>query len=291
VRDPRQAELIRQAFIPRSDEYELIEFDYSALEFRGAANFWQDPAMVEYASDPKLDIHRDMAAECYGLSLDQVSKPCRSFAKNQFVFPVIYGSTHKACSRNLWIQIGRGDLKRVDGVPIYEHLRQLGITEMAAYAPDGSKLPHSYENMIQKVENRFHQRFPHWSSERDIWWEKYLERGWFKLSTGFVAQGVFSYNNLMNTPIQGPSFHILLWALTRINAYLKQHKMKSRVICQIHDSILGDVHQSERDDYIALCQRVMTLDVRKRFPWIVTTMGVEAEGSAVSWFHKKKIDL
>lgn len=291
VRDPRQAELIRQAFIPRSDEYMLVEIDYAALEFKGCANHWQDPDMIRYASDPSLDIHRDMAAECYCLSLDQVSKPCRSMAKNGFVFPVLYGSTHKACSRNLWQQIGRSELKRVDGMPIYEHLRQQGITEMAAYAPDGSKLSNTYESHIQRVEQQFHKRFPEWSTQRDIWWNQYLERGWFPLASGFVAQGVFSFNNLMNTPSQGACFHIVLWSLTQINKELKRRKMKSKLICTIHDSIVADVYLSELDDYLGMCKRIMTEDVRKHFPWIMTTLGVEAEASAVSWFHKSKVEI
>lgn len=277
IRDPRQAKLIRRSFIPRSDDHVLLETDYSALEFRGAANFWHDPAMVSYASDPALDIHRDMAAECFNLTKDQVSKPARSTAKNAFVFPVLYGSTYRNCSKNLWSQIHRQELSTAAGVGLYEHLRSKGIHDQKAF-----------ELHIKGVEDRFNKRFPHWSSEKDVWWDLYLKRGWFPLSTGFVCHGVFSYNNLMNTPIQGPSFHCLLWSLIQINKWLKKYKMRSKIIVQIHDSILMDVHRKELDDVLIKVEEVMTRDVRKHWDWIVTPLAVETEWSETNWFEKKK---
>lgn len=280
VRDPRQAMLIRRAFIPTSDEYVLVETDYSALEFRGAANFWQDPKMIAYGSDSSLDIHRDFAAEVYDLDLSDVSKPARSCAKNQFVFPILYGSSYVNISKNLWQQIHRQQVKTKAGVPMYEHLESRGIRNFK-----------DYETHCKKVQDKFHTMFPGWSRDRDIWWNKYLERGWFELSTGFVIKGLLGYNNLMNTPIQGPSFHCLLWSLIQINKELKQRKMKSKVICQIHDSIIGDVHRSEIQDYVALVTRVMTQDIRKHWHWIVTPLGVEVELAERNWFEKKPFHL
>jgi DNA polymerase-1 len=76
IRDPNIGKAIRSCFIPR-DGHVLVEIDYGALEFRICASFWKDTSMVAYASDPKLDIHRDMAMECYKLTQDQVTKQSR----------------------------------------------------------------------------------------------------------------------------------------------------------------------------------------------------------------------
>lgn len=278
TRDPKQAKLIRRSFIPRGTDYDLIERDYSALEFRGAANFWHDPSMVKYASDEKLDIHRDMAAECFLCELPEVSKIARTFAKNGFVFPVLYGSTYKRCSQNIWTQIHRAEIKTADGTCMYDHLASKGIHDFEAF-----------KTHIKNVEIRFGERFPHWCTEKDVWWKLYEQRGWFPLSTGFVQHGVHSYNDLMNWPIQGPSFHIMLWSIIQINNWLKKYKMKTKIITQIHDSILMDTYRKELQDVLAYSEKVMTIDVRKHWPWIVTPLAVETDISSTNWYEKKPL--
>jgi DNA polymerase-1 len=274
VRDKRQAKLIRRAYIPR-DGHVLVETDFSSMEFRGCASFWKDSAMVAYASDPKLDIHRDMAGECFLLPVDNVSKDCRAFAKNQFVFPELYGSYYVSMAAGLWTSISRAGLKTKDGVGIYEHLRTKGI-----------RTAKEFEGHIKRVEQKFNERFAHWSRAKDRWWQKYLERGWFPLATGFVCPGIFSYNNLMNTPIQGPSFHCLLWSVIQVNAWLKKNKMRSKIVGQIHDSILADVYEPELQDYLNYVREVMTVKVREHWDWIITPLDVEVDVSDRSWFDK-----
>ena len=277
VRNPKQAKLIRTAFIPSGPDYCLVERDYSALEFRGAANFWVDRSMITYASDNTLDIHRDIAAELFACTIKEVSKPARSTAKNAFVFPVLYGSTHRRCHDNIWNQISRTKITTQAGVDMFEHLASKGI-----------KTKDDFKMHVKKVEDRFGERFPTWNTERVKWWELYESRGWFPLSTGFIQQGVFSYNDLMNYPIQGPSFHIMLWSIIQINKWLKKNKMKSKIATQVHDSILLDVYKSELDDVLAYSEYVMTIAVRKHWPWIVTPLEIETEISYTNWFEKQK---
>ncbi len=278
TRDPILGKLIRTSYIPYTDDYVLVEIDYSALEFRGAANFWHDEQMVRYASDPKLDIHRDMGAECYKLDISDVSKTARTFAKNKFVFPTLYGSSYKNCAKNLWNEIKRSEIKSAAGIGLYEHLAAKGIRDFA-----------QYQTHVKEVYDRFEQRFPTWTKKKDIWWKQYLERGWFEMSTGFVCAGVFSYNNLMNTPIQGPSFHLLLWSLTRLQEWLLKYKMMSKIIAEIHDSIFMCVHRKELDVVLPKAKEIMTLDVKKHWPWILTTLGVEVEVGERNWFEKKPV--
>jgi DNA polymerase-1 len=278
-RDQRLAKLVRRAFIPRGPDYELVEADYGALEFRGAANFWKDPKMLAYASDPSLDIHRDMASECYLCTKAQVSKATRSVAKNSFVFPELYGSYWKNIGAGLWDQAERQGLE-VDGVPMKQHLATKGITGRDAY-----------RQHIKGVEERFGSRFSVWRDSRDEWWETYLKKGEFPLQTGFVCRGLYSYNNLMNYPIQGPSFHLLLWSLIQLDRWLVANKMKSMVIGQIHDSIMMDLHKREKNAVLNKLQAIMTVDVKRHWRWIQTPLEVEVEASGVSWFDKKEITM
>ncbi len=166
-----------------------------------------------------------------------------------------------------------------DGTCLYAHLRSKGIDNLEQFTKH-----------IKTVEEKFNNRFSHWSQEKDKWWDLYLKRGWFPLLTGFVCHGVFSYNNLMNTPIQGPSFHCMLWSIIQINKWLKNNRMKTKIITQIHDSILLDCARSELEDVLAYTEKVMTIDVRKHWPWIVTPLAVETEYSTTNWFEKKKYE-
>lgn len=291
IRDPRQAKLIRRAFVPRGDKYILVEIDYSALEFKGAAFFWKDQGMIEYASDPSLDIHRDMAAECYDLAIEMVTKQARSFAKNQFVFPILYGSYYVNCAANLWQNIGRAGLTTADGTPLYDHLAKQGITELGNCNPKKKPRAGTYEKLIKGVEDRFNERFPTWSEEKEKWWDLYLKRGWFEILTGFVCKGIYSRNNLMNTPIQGPCSHLLLWSLIELNKWLKKNKMRSKIIGTIHDSIEMDVHEDEFDDVIAMAHRIMTKMIREHWKWIVVPLDIEVEVSRTNWYEKKPYEL
>jgi DNA polymerase-1 len=271
IRDPLIGKLIRSCFIPRKDHV-LVEIDYSALEFKIAACFWRDDSMVAYASDPNLDIHRDMASECYRLDVDNVLSTARFFAKNQFVFPILYGSYYGNCAKNLWKE-SKG-LSCQDGMPLQEHLSDMG---MARYQ--------DFEEHIQNVEREFNVRFPTWSSRKEQWRRDYVRDGYFDLMTGFRCSGVYSINQLMNTPIQGPAFHCLLWCLIELVKWMIKKKMKSKVIGQIHDSIIADVHRSELDDFIQKARELMTRDIRRVWDWIIVPLDVDVETSETNWFE------
>ena len=82
IRDSKTAKIVRSCFIPR-EGHQFLELDYGALEVRGIACYCKDPYLIEYINDPTKDMHRDMAAECFLISPDQVDKTTRFYAKNQ----------------------------------------------------------------------------------------------------------------------------------------------------------------------------------------------------------------
>lgn len=276
IRDPKMGKPIRSCFIPR-DGHVLVEIDYGALEFRIAACHWKDEAMIAYACDPNLDVHRDMAAECFCIDSDEVTKQARFYAKNQFVFPTLYGSWYKNTAQNLWQAAEQNKLVDSSGVELIDRMAEQGVCR------------DDYERHVQGVEREFQARFPEWTRRKELWWDKYLKRGWFRMMSGFTVRGAYSRNFLMNCPVQGPAFHILLWSLTRLVKRTK--KWRTKIVGQIHDSIVADVHRDELDDYLALAKRTMTEDVREAMPWVVTDLEIEAEVAETNWFEKKAVEV
>lgn len=278
-REPETAKLVRPAFIPRDGNL-FVEVDMSSHEFRGCGFFWKDPKIIDYASNPELNIHRDIAMKCYKLDMDEWTKESRQEAKNKFVFPTLYGSYWKNTGRDLWEAIWRNEMATKQGLPLYDHLKKKGISSQDQFVQH-----------VKKVEYDFRDEFSHWDEQKDIWWDQYLKRGWFPLLSGFACKGKYSYNNLQNTPIQGPCFHIVLWSGIQINREIKRRKMGSRLLGTIHDSWLADVPKGELFDFVGMCQRIMTREVREHWPWVCVELEIEVDYSSRSWYHKKSLDL
>lgn len=287
IRDKLISKLVRSCFVPR-DGHVLVETDYGGHEFRVAACFWADSQMIAYASDPSKDIHRDIAAECFLCKTSQVSKQMRFYAKNQFVFPTLYGSYYVSCTRNLWKYVP--ELELADGTALHEWLFKKRVKMMGRCVSRERPRPRTYEAVVKQVEKNFMERFPQFADRREQWWDDYCRRGWFRMMTGFVVGGVMSRNAVFNYPVQGPAFHCLLWALIRLQKWLVDNKMKSRVVGQIHDSIVGDVHKRELPDYVAMARRLMMDEIRKAWSWIIVPLEVEVEVAETNWFEKHKYE-
>lgn len=287
IRDPEIGALIRKAFIPRKGRV-LVENDFGGVEVRIAACYHQDPRMLEYLNDPAKDMHRDMAAQLYKLEPGQVSKMARYCAKNMFVFPAFYGSYFVQCAPNLWNAIAKHKLE-VGGVPLGEHLAAQGIRSLGACRPKEEPRPGTFEQHVRRVEEDFWgRRFAAYAAWKKRWHEEYLRRGWFRLKTGFVCQGVYARNDVLNYPVQGAAFHCLLKSLIEVLRRVEKRCWRVLAVGQIHDSILADVPEAELQDYLALVHGVITRWLPRQWPWIVVPLEVEAEVAADNWFGKKQ---
>jgi len=291
VRDPVYGKLIRKLFIPR-DGHQLVEIDYSSIEVRIAACYTHDERLIRYINDPTSDMHRDMAMKLYMLDAEEVSKTIRYCAKNMYVFPEFYGSTYVRCSQNLWTAIDDLNLEmKESGIKLRKHLREKGIHKLGKCSFKEPPRRGTFEYHVQKVETAFWKDFSGYGSWKDQWEKDYKRDGGFDLLTGFRVDGVYTRNQILNTPIQGVAFHILLWSLIRLNRWLRANNMKTKIVGQIHDSILADVHEDEHDAYLRMAKRIMTEESRKFYPWIVVPLEVEAEGSGISWHDKQVISI
>lgn len=294
IRDPEMGEIIRKCFIPRPGHV-LIDADYKAVEVKVAYCYHWDPMMLAYLIDPTTDMHRDMAAECYMLRQDQVSKLVRYCGKNMYVFPQFYGSDYLNCCANLWRAITKMNLrvgKDNDGISLKEHLASKGITELGACDQKRKRkpVPGTFEHHIQQVDKKFWgKRFMVYKAWKDTWYAEYQRNGGFHTLTGFTERGIMSRNDVINHPVQGDAFHCTLWSAIEIDREIRRNKMRAKLIGQIHDSINGDVPKDEEKDYIAMSKEIMSNRIRDVWRWIIVPLEVEIEVAEDNWFEKKAV--
>lgn len=290
IRDPRIAKIIRQCFVPR-DGHQLVEMDFGAIEVRAAAWYHKDPTMLDYL-EQGYDLHSDMAAQVFLLPKSEITKPLRHLGKNGFVFPEFYGAWYKSVCKQLWNE--SAGLTTSSGVPVHQHLASKGIHALGSCSYKKDPAAGTYELHISEVENHFwKKRFPVYTQWKESFFDEYLRLGGFMNLTGFAFNGVYTRKEVINYPVQSVGFHCLLWTLIQMQRHINKYQWKSRIVGQIHDSIVADVHQSEVQDFLAVAGWFMRHAIRKFWPWIITKLEVEAEAAPIgqSWYYKTKIDI
>jgi len=279
-RDGEIKRIIKRAIRPRKGHH-IVEIDYSGIEVKIAACYHHDPTMLKYIHNPKSDMHRDMAQQCFMLKDDEWTKMTRYVAKNMFVFPQFYGDYYKSCASNQWNACDSLGLVTAQGLPIRQHLKKKGINTLK-----------QFENHIKSVENNFwNKRFKVYNKWKNKHVALYERRGWFDLKTGFRCQGIMRRNEVINYPVQGAAFHCLLWSLINVNKILLEKGYKTCIIGQIHDSLVLDTHHGELDEVLRICKHVMCEALKVHWDWIIVPVGIEIEVAPLnkSWYEKDEV--
>jgi len=96
-------------------------------------------------------------------------------------------------------------------------------------------------------------------------------------------------NDCVNYPIQGSAFHCLLWSFIESDRVMREEKWDTKIIGQIHDEIILDVHPDELDHVVKTIKRITCVDLPKAWDWIIVPLDVGIEVSPVdaSWAEKK----
>lgn len=300
VRDWEIGPLIRRCFIPRPN-CRLVDSDFRGIEVMVGCCYHKDPVMETYIRDKTKDMHRDMAMQCYMVREKDKDywkvppgKNVRYSAKNMFVFPQFYGDYYGKCAKSLWKAIKQLKLATKAGTGLYEHLAGKGINERGTCDGDNKPAPGTFEAHIQAVEKDFwNVRFKVYTEWKKRWHEAYLKNGFMMSKTGFyIGDKPYRRNQIINFHIQGDAFHCLLWCLIRLQKRMNKLKMKSKIIGQIHDAIIADVHKREYDDYIQMVQQVVQ-DLMATWRWLIVPLEIEIEAAGVGepWSLKKAVEL
>lgn len=290
ARNAKIAEIIRRCYIA-SVGCQLWEFDYAQIETRVPCAYSLDPVLMEYCEDSTKDMHRDMAVQLFKLTQAQAKqKNIRHIAKNRYVFPTFYGGYFKQCAPSMWEALVLEKVCIGDtGKTVIEHLAENGIRSLGDCDPKQKAVPGTFEYHVAEMEQDFWgRRFKVLAQWKRDWLAAYQRDGGCQFLTGFIMTGPHAKNDITNYCIQGSSFHLTLWSIIKINRILRKYKFRTRIIGQIHDCINAEGPLSERDDVINLCVKVMSVDVRKHWPWINVPVPVEPEACPYegTWFEK-----
>ncbi|MFA5526883.1 MAG: DNA polymerase [Acholeplasmataceae bacterium] len=276
-RDAEAKRITRRALLPRPG-HQLIEADYSGVEVAIGACYHKDPVMIKYIKDPSSDMHLDMARQIYlmpDLKKEGPGKLLRQSAKNGFVFPQFYGDYYANNAAGIcgWTKLPNGRWKPGQGVPspyggtISDHLISKGITSYDQFV-----------NHIQDIERDFWgRRFKVYSKWKDAWVGQYQKRGYFDMYTGFRCSGIMKKNEAVNYPIQGSAFHCLLWSFIRLDEIMRKEGWDTRLIGQIHDSIIMDVNPDELEYVKQVVTRVATQELPAAWKWINVPLEIEID--------------
>lgn len=244
----------------------FTEADYGSLEVRIAACYTKDPVLIKYINDPTTDMHRDTATTLFFVPGPVVDKMVRFHAKNGFVFANFYGASAKSCARNLWKVVP--ELNDTEGRPISEYLEENGIYGY-----------NDFEEHIIDVQNKFWKKFKVFKKWQEATIQGYHENGFIQNKLGFMRRGFLGRNEIINTNIQGTAFQCLLWSAIQVAKRRREEGWKSRVIGQIHDSMISCIVPEEFDHVSATIKYVMEEKLRKTFPWVIVPMEAEFEAS------------
>jgi DNA polymerase I-like protein with 3'-5' exonuclease and polymerase domains len=277
-RDEEAQKILRGGLTP-SKGRKLLEVDYSGVEVSISACMHKDPEMIRYINDPLSDMHSDVAIDLFMLPKETTKKTCpknlRQGAKNCFVFPQFYGDYYVNCAAGIWD-------------------KWLTPEDKKALKEKGIKSQRIFEKHVKKVEEIFwYTRFKGYTAWKKRVWAKFEKEGTLELPTGFISTTHMRKNEALNFPVQGPAFHCLLWSFIQVNKLIRKEKLNSRVIGQIHDSMVIDLDPAEEEYLLPKIQHIMCVEIKKHFKWIIVPLKIEAEISKIdgNWAEMEEVKI
>jgi len=206
--------LIRKAFIARNENYTLLSADYSQIELRIIAALSGEGNMIESFRKGE-DIHKSTASKVFNVPLEEVTREQRSHAKT-VNFGIIYGVSAFGLSSQT--SLSRSESK--DLIDAYYET----YPRLKAYINEQIEQAREL-GYVQTVLGR----------------RRYLKD--INSQNAMVRGG--AERNAVNAPIQGSAADIIKIAMINIHKKLSEEKWKSKMLLQVHDELVFDVHLSE----------------------------------------------
>lgn len=205
---------IRKAFLPEFDCF--LSADYSQMELRVLAHV-SDCKELQEAFIKDEDIHTRVAADIYGIAMEDVTKLQRKTAK-AVIFGIVYGISGFGLGENLEISAKEAKEFINKYYELYPGVKKyMDNIVMEAYRDGYVKTLFNRKRVIDELNNK--NFMIRQSGER-------------------IA---------LNTPIQGTSADIMKKAMVGVFKAMKKNNLRSRMLLQVHDELIFDVVEEEKE--------------------------------------------
>jgi DNA polymerase-1 len=234
---------VREAFIPRSEEYTLLAADYSQIELRLIAEMSKDKVMLEAFNNGE-DIHTLTASKVFKVDLEDVTREMRSNAK-VVNFGIIYGVSAFGLSQQT-------DMSRKESKATID-----------AYFETYPGIKEYMDNNIAKARDN-----------------GYVET---IMGRKRILKNIDSQNAILrgaaeriaiNAPIQGSAADLIKIAMINVFDEMNKRSLKSKMLLQVHDELIFDVFKPELEEMKTLVKEKMEQAIQGLSVPIIAEIGV-----------------
>ncbi len=229
---------IRGVFTADGPKHILLSGDYSQIELRVLAHISNDSGLIE-AFNKGEDIHTRTASEVFGVPPEEVTYDLRDKAK-AVNFGIVYGISDFGLAQGLGISN-----KEAQGYIDAYFKKYPGVRDYVRETIKSAK----QNGFVTTMLNR--RRYIPDINSRNYHSRTFAER---------VA---------MNTPIQGSAADIIKVAMVKVYRHLKERKLKTKMLLQIHDELIFDVPEEEVDEAVELIKNDMENAISLKVPLVV----------------------
>lgn len=237
IRDD-EGRVLRKMFLSSFDGGTMISADYNQIELRLIANFSGDEAMIsDYLSGK--DIHTATASKIFNVSHEDVTKNMRRVAKS-VNFGIIYGIGAYGLSQNINSTVKEANEFIKKYLEIYPQVKQYGDECIKIAREKG------YSSTLMG-------RIRHLSDIN---------------SANHVVRS-FAERVAKNMPLQGSASDIIKIAMIKVYNKIKELKLKSKLVLQIHDELVVDCYPGESEIVKKILKEEMESVVDLKVPLLV----------------------
>lgn len=230
-----EGRLIRRAFVPSHEGWLILGADYSQIELRILAHISNTESLIEAFTHGE-DIHKKTAMDVFKVSEEEMTSDLRRSAK-AINFGIIYGMSAFGLSENL-------NITQKEAKKYIDHYLET-YSGIHQYMEDTVKEA-KFNGYVSTLFNR----------------RRYIP----ELTQKNYAIRQFGERTAMNTPIQGTAADIIKKAMIDVYRVMKEKKVQSRLLLQVHDELIFEVPKEELDMMIELVTRTMEDVVELKVP-------------------------
>lgn len=245
-----QGRRIRKAFIPTKGNYVILSADYSQIELRVLAHISKDENLID-AFKNNQDIHRRTASEILNIPMEQVTSMERNRAK-AINFGIVYGLSDFGLSRDIKIPI-KDAKKYIDNY----FDRYKGVKEYLDLAIEEGRTNGYVKTLMNRI--------------------RYIP----EINTSNRNIKMLGERLAMNTPIQGTAADIIKIAMVNVSNRIKNEKLNSRLILQVHDELVLEVERNELEQIKKIVKDEMEMAIKLEVPLIVDVKW------GINWYEAK----